>query len=316
MSGGVGEAGRVEVAGHGGLRLSCLRAGPVGGEPVVLLHGFPEGAALGWRRQLPALAAAGLRVWAPDQRGYGESGRPARVRDAALDCLAGDALAVLAAAAGEARRPRAHLVGHDWGGGVAFWVALGAPGRLASLSILNCPHPLVMRRALLGGNPRQMVRSWYMLLFQIPWLPEALFGARRGALLARGLRDSGRRAAPGRPASFDEADLQRYREQWSRPGALRAMIHWYRARRRAPRLPPGAGDGRVRVPTRLIWGARDRALGRELAAPSAALCAEGEVVLCEDATHWVQHDEAERVNGLLVAWVRAHAGPPGAAGTG
>jgi len=299
-------AGRVALAGHDGLRLSCLRAGPVGGEPVVLLHGFPEGAAHGWRRQLPALAAAGLRVWAPDQRGYGDSERPPRVRDYVIDRLAGDALAVLDAAAREAGRPRVHVVGHDWGGAVAWWVALAHSERLASLAILNCPHPLVLRRALLR-NPRQMARSWYMLLFQLPWLPEALFGARRGALLAKGLRDSGRKGAAGRPATFAPEELERYRELWSRPGALRPMIHWYRALRRAPRSPPGSPDGRVRVPTRLIWGTHDRALGRELAAPSAARCEDAEVIFCEEATHWVQHEEAERVNGLLVAWVRAHA---------
>jgi pimeloyl-ACP methyl ester carboxylesterase len=226
------------------------------------------------------------------------------VRDYVIDRLAGDALAVLDVAAREASRPRAHLVGHDWGGGVAWWVALAHPERLASLAVLNCPHPLVFRRAL-ATNPRQMARSWYMLLFQLPWLPEALFGARRGALLARGLRDSGRRASAGRPATFEADDLERYRALWSRP-ALRSMIHWYRALRRAPRSPPGAPDGRVRVPTRLIWGVRDRALGRELALPSASLCEDGELVFCEEATHWVQHEEAERVNGLLVAWVREH----------
>jgi epoxide hydrolase 4 len=224
-----------------------------------------------------------------------------------LSCLrAGHALAVLDAAAREAGRPRAHLAGHDWGGGVAWWVALGHPGHLASLCVLNCPHPLVMRRALVR-NPRQMARSWYMLLFQLPWLPEALFGAARGALLARGLRDSARRAAPGRPAAFDDAELERYRAQWARPGALRSMIHWYRALRHLPRRPPGTPDGRVRVPVRLVWGTRDRALGRELAAPSATLCDDGQVVFLEEASHWVQHEEAERVNGLLVAWVREHA---------
>jgi len=294
---------RVDVAGHG-VRLSCLRAGPVGGEPVVLLHGFPEGAELGWRRQMPALAAAGFRVWAPDQRGYGPSDRPPRVRDYHLDLLAADALAVLDAAAAEAGRPHAHLVGHDWGGGVAWWAALLAPGRLASLTILNCPHPLVMRRALAFGDPRQMARSWYMAWFQVPWLPERLALARGGAAMARGLRNSARAGV------FDDAELARYRELWAAPGAMRSMIHWYRALRFAPAAPAASPDGRVRVPTRLIFGARDSFLRRELVPPSAALCERCELSFVEDATHWVQHEEAERVNAWIAEWARAFSAPP------
>ncbi len=295
---------RITVAAHGGVRLSCLRAGPSGGEPVVLLHGFPESASLGWRRQLPVLAAAGLRVWAPDQRGYGESDRPPRVRDYVIDALSADALAVLDAAAREAGRPRAHLVAHDWGGAVAWWTALAVPERLASLTVLNCPPLGVLRRALLFRNPRQMARSWYIAWFQVPWLPAATLGAARAALLARGLRDSGRRASPGRGATFSRADLDAYRDAATRPGALRAMIAWYRALPFDRPLPPGS-DGRVRVPARLIWGARDRALGRELAQESIATCEHGELLWVEEATHWVQHEEPQRVNAWIAEWVRA-----------
>ena len=288
---------RVVVTAPGGVRISCLCAGPVGGEPLVLLHGFPESAELGWRHQLAPLAAAGLRVWAPDQRGYGASDKPPRVRDYVLDALAADAGAVLAAAAREAGCPRAHLAGHDWGGGVAWWTALSAPDRLVSLTILNCPHPQLMRRALLFRDPRQMLRSWYMLWFQLPWLPETLAGASGGAAIARGLRKS------ARPGVFEEAELQRYRELWSQPGALRSMINWYRALRYDPVLPAGVADGRVRVPTQIIWGARDQFIGRQYAQRSVELCERGELHLLEGATHWVQHEEAERVNAWMVDWV-------------
>jgi pimeloyl-ACP methyl ester carboxylesterase len=302
--GGMADSERISLAAPGSVRLSVLRAGPRDGEPVVLLHGFPEGAALGWRRQIPALAAAGFRVWAPDQRGYGDSDRPSRVRDYHIDALAADACAVLDAAAAETGRARAHLVGHDWGGGVAWWTALVAPQRLASLTILNCPHPLVMRRALLGGNPRQMLRSWYFAWFLVPWLPETLAGAFGAASLARGLRKS------ARPGVFGDADLLAYRALWSRPGALRAMIHWYRAVRLAPAVPRAAPDGRVRVPTRLIFGARDVFLRRELVPASAALCERCELTFIEEATHWVQHEEPERVNAWIAAWVTEHAAGP------
>lgn len=290
---------RLEVAGDG-VRLSCLRAGPIGGPPVVLLHGFPEGAALGWRRQIGPLAAAGLRVWAPDQRGYDGSDRPPRIRDYHLDRLSADACAVLDAAAREAGRPRAHLVGHDWGGGVAWWTALRAPERLASLVILNCPHPLVMRRALMFGDLRQMGRSWYMAWFQIPWLPERLALAGGAAAMARGLRQS------ARPGVFGDAELAEYRQHWSQPGALRTMIHWYRALRFAPAVPATAPDGRVRVPTRLIFGRQDAFLRHQLVPPSAALCERGELRWIEEATHWVQHEEPEQVNAWIAEWVTMH----------
>jgi epoxide hydrolase 4 len=294
------EPERVFLAGRGA-RLSCLRAGPVGGEPVLLLHGFPEGAKLGWRRQIGPLAAAGLRVWAPDQRGYGESDRPSRVGDYRLDLLAGDARALLGHATREAGGRRVHLVGHDWGGAVAWWTALASPERLASLTILNCPHPLVFRRALLL-SPRQLLRSWYMLWFQLPWLPERLAGADHGASVARSLRKT------ARPDTFSDDDLDRYRLLLGQPGALRAMIHWYRALRYTPSPPEESPDLRVRVPTQILWGAKDRFIGREFAARSAALCDTVELRMVEEATHWVQHEEAERVNAWITGWVQAHPG--------
>ena len=294
------------VTGQGGVRLSCLRVGPVGGEPVVLLHGFPEGAALGWRRQLDPLAAAGLRVWAPDQRGYGDSDRPRRAREYVIDNLSADALAVLEAAADEAGTDRVHLVGHDWGGAVAWWTAMAHPERLASLTVLNCPQLPVLQRALMFGNFRQMLRSWYIVFFQIPGLPELVLGSRRAALMVRGIQESARRATNGRPATFSEAELDAYRNAWSRPAVLRAMLNWYRALPRGRTTPRGS-DGRVRVPTRVIWGVKDTALGKELAQQSVALCEKGELHFVEGATHWVQHEEPERVNAWIVEWVRSHA---------
>lgn len=273
-----------------GLRFSVLVAGPASAPLVLLLHGFPEGA-LCFRRQIPALAAAGFRVWAPDQRGYGNSDRPRGARNYRLPLLAADAFGLLDAA-GVAR---AHVVAHDWGGAVAWWMAQARPDRIDRLAILNCPHPAVMRRALLT-NPRQMLRSWYMALFQVPWLPEALLGARDGALLAWGLRSS------SRPGTFSATDLAAYRRAWRQPGALRAMIDWYRALRFPLRMGAAVGAAaapRIETPTLLVWGCRDRALGRELAQPTLEHCRDGRLVLLEKATHWLQLEEAKRVNQLL-----------------
>lgn len=277
-----------------GLRFRVIQAGPPGGRLVLLLHGFPEGA-LCWRHQIGALAQAGYRVWAPDQRGYGESARPAGVRDYRLPLLAADAFALVDAAGAVS----AHVIAHDWGGAVAWWMAQARPDRIERLAILNCPHPAVMRRALLT-NPRQMLRSWYMAFFQLPGLPEALLGARDGALLARGLRTSGRREKP----AFTEAELAEYRRDWRRPGALRAMINWYRAARYPLRMGGRVGAAaapKVQPRTLLLWGRRDRALGAELAQPTLARCADARLVWLDQATHWLQHEEPERVNAELLA---------------
>jgi len=280
----------------GEVTLHVVRAGSVGGAPVVLLHGFPEGW-FGWRKQLAALVGAGHRVWVPDQRGYGFSEKPPRVADYHVDRLADDVLALLDAAAVEAGLPAGTplpLIGHDWGAAVAWWVALRDPDRLSQLAILNVPHPAVMDRTL-RASPRQMLRSWYIAAFQLPWLPERFAGAFDHAFLARALRRS------GRADTFTDEDLSRYRQAWSVPGAMRAMLAWYRS---AVRSRPRAPRSRVEVPTLMLWGARDTALGVEMAQPSIELCDEGRLVLLEEATHWVQHEEPGRVNAELISFLQ------------
>jgi pimeloyl-ACP methyl ester carboxylesterase len=274
-----------------GLRFDVLQAGPRGAPLVLLLHGFPEGAGC-WRHQIDALVAAGYRVWAPDQRGYGSSDRPRGARNYRLPLLAADAFGLIDAAGAVSAR----VVGHDWGGAVAWWMAHARPDRIERLAILNCPHPEVMRRALLT-NPRQMLRSWYIAFFQLPWLPEALLGAGDGALLARGLRRSSREGA------FQKSDLDAYRRDWRRPGALGAMIDWYRGARYPLRIGGRVGAAaapKVLPPTLLLWGRRDHALGAELAKPTLARCADVQLVFLDEATHWLQHEEPERVNAALL----------------
>ncbi|HVT58095.1 MAG TPA: alpha/beta hydrolase [Thermoanaerobaculia bacterium] len=268
-----------------GIRLHAVEAGPADGRLLIFLHGFPE-LWYSWRHQLEPFAAAGFRVLAPDQRGYNLSDKPRGIAAYGLDELAADVVGLI----DEAGRERACLVGHDWGGAVAWWVALTQPERLERLAVLNLPHPYVMRRHLLH-DPAQRRRSWYVFAFQLPWLPE-----RR---LRRNHYENGVRALQrsSRPGTFSEADLEVYRAAWAQPGALTGMINWYRAGlRAAPRRRPAP---RVTVPTLLLWGARDRFLGREMAQPSIELCDDGRLVFLEEATHWLQHEEPERVNRLL-----------------
>lgn len=273
-----------------GITLHVTQAGPEDGPLVILLHGFPE-FWYGWRHQIDFLARQGYRVWVPDQRGYNLSDKPRGLDAYRIDELAADVIGLIDAAG----RDKAVLVGHDWGAAVAWWTALHHPRRLQKLSILNVPHPTVMQNAL-RGNLHQLRKSWYFFYFQIPWLPE--FGLRVsnfGAAI-QALRDT------SRPGTFTEEDLIRYREAWSQPGALTGMINWYRAiLRRQPTPPPSP---RITVPTLIIWGAQDKFLGRELAQPSLELCDEGRLVFLEEATHWVQHEEPERVNQLLMEFLK------------
>ena len=273
-----------------GLRLHIAAAGPADGPLMILLHGFPE-FWYGWRNQIEPLADAGFCVWAPDQRGYNLSDKPPGVKAYALDRLAADVTGLIDAAG----RRQAVLVGHDWGGAVAWHVAAQVPDRVARAVILNVPHPAVMMQQL-RRNPRQLARSWYMFGFQLPWLPERWLTFRRAWPLARTLLRT------SRPGAFSAADLEHYREAWLQPHAMTAMLNWYRAALRA--RPLQTAGQRIRPPTLLVWGAQDRFLGRELATPSLACCEQGELEFLEQATHWVQHEEPARVNALIADFAK------------
>ncbi|HEX6385348.1 MAG TPA: alpha/beta hydrolase [Anaerolineae bacterium] len=273
-----------------GVTLHIVQAGPEDGPLLLLLHGFPE-FWYGWRHQISFLAEAGYRVWAPDQRGYNLSQKPPAIAAYNLDELAADIVGLIDAAG----RQTAHVVGHDWGGAVAWWLANKYPQRLESLVVLNTPHHAALNRYL-RRNLDQWLRSLYILFFQAPWLPERLLHAGNWRALARLMR------ASSRPGTFSESEMEAYRRAWSQPGAITAMLNWYRAIRqvRPQRLP----DPRITVPTLLIWGEREVAFSGELAGLSIELCDDGRLVRFEQATHWVQHEEPDRVNRLLQDFIR------------
>lgn len=268
-----------------GINLHVIQAGPKDGPLVILLHGFPE-FWYGWKHQIPYLARAGYRVWAPDQRGYNLSDKPKGVAAYDLDDLSDDIMGLIDAAGKE----KAFLVAHDWGAGVAWWSANRYPERIERMVILNVPHHAVMERTI-KSSLTQLRKSWYMFFFQLPWLPERLIRSNNWENGIRSLRES------SQPGTFSEDDFRHYRNAWSQPHAFTSMINWYRAimRKRPKSLP----SPRISVPTLMIWGAQDEFLSREMAAKSIELCDEGRLVMIEEATHWVQHEEPERVNELI-----------------
>jgi pimeloyl-ACP methyl ester carboxylesterase len=273
-----------------GVTLHAVQAGPEDAPVVILLHGFPE-FWYGWRNQIRALVDAGYRVVVPDQRGYNLSEKPSGLNAYKIDVLAEDIVGLINALDQE----RVFLVGHDWGAAVAWQVALTHPGKIHKLVILNVPHPDVIVK-FLTGSLKQMRKSWYIFFFQLPWLPEALLRVnnwQRALALLHGSRSD----------AFTPADFDQYRQAWSQPSAITAMINWYRAmiQKRRVKLP----DPRVHVPVLVIWGKQDVALSFEMAQPSVDLCDDGRLVVFEHASHWVQHDEPERVNELLLEFVNS-----------
>jgi pimeloyl-ACP methyl ester carboxylesterase len=274
---------------NGAIELHAVASGPSDGHVVVLLHGFPE-FWYSWRKQIEPLAAAGFRVIVPDQRGYNKSSKPRGAASYALSHLTSDVLAI----ADQLGQSRIFLAGHDWGAAVAWSAALLHPQRVAKLAILNVPHPSVMRRYL-NTNHRQLRRSWYMFFFQLPWLPEAAFSAFDFRLGVRSLVRS------SRSGTFSPEDIAQYRVAWSQPGALTAMINWYRAALRHRTKFP---DSTVHVPTRILWGERDAFLLSEMAHDSLRYCDSAELYTLVQATHWLQHEEPARVSELLIDFFR------------
>jgi pimeloyl-ACP methyl ester carboxylesterase len=270
----------------GEVRLHYVEAGD--GLLVVLLHGFPE-FWFSWRFQIPALAEAGFRVVAPDMRGYNLSSRPSEVAAYDTDRLAADVRDLIRERGAE----RALVAGPDGGAAAAWGAAMNHPEAVERLAILNVPHP---RRMLQGlRQPRQLARSWYVLFFQLPWLPERAARARDWW----GWRHVFESEA--KPGAFTPEDIERYVEAWSQPGAPTAMINYYRA---ALRQTPGRAEARIRpveAPTLVIWGQRDRHLGADLAEPERADVPNlKRVVRLPDVSHWVHQDEPEQVSELLV----------------
>jgi epoxide hydrolase 4 len=279
-----------------GIRFHALAAGPDDGPLVLFLHGFPE-LARSWRHQLPALAAAGYRAVAPDMRGYGQTDArgPYDVGTLSRD------VTELVSALG---RERVVLVGHDWGGAVAWVTAARTPAVVERLVAINCPPASALFAAMLRSRS-QLRKSWYIVFFQLPWWPERRMTADRAAVVARALVGGSHRRGVWPPE-----ELEAYRAAFARPGRAKAAIDWYRtAFRRSirPRRRRGPSP-RVVVPTLILWGVEDRFLGRELVAPEALrpTLADGnvpEVVWIEDAGHFVQNEAPERVNAELVRWL-------------
>jgi pimeloyl-ACP methyl ester carboxylesterase len=276
-----------------GLVFDARAAGPATGELVVLLHGFPQTSAC-WTPVLEALAAAGYRAVAPDQRGYSPKARPTAVRAYRIPELVADVVGI----ADRLGAARIHLVGHDWGGMVAWNLAGRHSERVATLTAVSTPHPMALARAMVGSA--QPLRSAYVPFFQTPRLPELLLGARRQWGLRQLLAGSG----------LDLEWTETYARALAGPGALSAALAWYRAA-----TPVSLRTPRVGVPTLYVWGSRDPALGATAATTTARwVTGAYRFEVLPGAGHWLPEHHAQELGRLLLEHLRGWKTRPTAAG--
>jgi pimeloyl-ACP methyl ester carboxylesterase len=269
----------------GDIQMHYMEAGS--GPLVILLHGFPE-FWYGWRHQIPVLSQH-YRVVAPDQRGYNLTDKPTGSAQYSIDKLAGDIAGLITALGAES----AIVVGHDWGGAVAWALAVLHPQRVRRLAVLNIPHPAEMKRAFYGFNLRQIMRSYYIFFFQLPWLPEWLLGRNLRQLFTNIFK---RFNPQGHGLSESEIDL--YVAAFNQPGALTGMINYYRAALRHPYdLYTGT---KLPMPVLMLWGTHDKALGKELTTNTAHYCADLTLLYDDTSGHFIQHDNPTWVNEQLL----------------
>lgn len=278
-----------------GLRFEVSEAGDQNADRLALcLHGFPEHAH-SWRFQMPVLAELGYKVWAPNLRGYGGTSRPLRMRDYAVENLLDDVSRLIEASGCH----RVTLLGHDWGAAIAWLYASRRPELLERLVIMNVPHPALFE-ASVRGNFEQMKKSWYVLFFQLPGLPEIMM--KRGG--SRGMADLFKTSAKN-PGNFTAADIEVFAENIRQPGAATAMINYYRA------VLLGGGGFRQRrlgypvieVPTLMLWGENDVALDKSTTYGTERYVSNLTLRYLPGVSHWVQQDAPETVNQMLRAWL-------------
>lgn len=270
----------------------CLPQGGAGDRLALCLHGFPE-SKFSWRFQLPLLASLGYRAWAPNQRGYGNSSRPEGIAAYDIDHLVADVEALIAASGAR----ETVLIAHDWGAIVAWHCAMRKIKTLTRLVIMNVPHPVRFMEEY-ASNRKQRRKSWYVVFFQLPWLPEWMLTRRK----AKAVGDAFLTMAIDK-SRFPTEVLDHYRANALIPGAIKAMVNWYRAARKAGRARMAPKDAEVDVPTLILWGEEDSALEKSLVPGTERFVKDLTVRYLPGVSHWVQQEAPETVNAMLEAWL-------------
>jgi len=275
-----------------GLHFSVDECG-TGDKLALCLHGFPE-SKHSWRHQLPALANMGYRAWAPDLRGYGEtSPRPKGASNYAIDELVADVGALIDASGAK----ETVLLSHDWGALIAWTFASRKIRPLSRLVIMNVPHPKIFAEVA-AKSPEQRKRSWYIAFFQLPWIPEMALTANG----ARGVKRAFYDMAVDKSRFPDEV-LQHYADNARIPGAMTAMVNYYRAAFRNRAAMEAGPWPVIETPTLIVWGEEDSALGLELLPGHERFVRDLTVERLPGVSHWVQQEAPEKVNAILKDWL-------------
>jgi epoxide hydrolase 4 len=258
---------------------------------ALLLHGFPE-SKFSWRHQIPLLVKLGYRIWAPNLRGYGKSSKPKGVKAYHIDRLVDDVIGLVHAAGAN----ETLLVGHDWGAIISWQVAMRKAIPLEKLVIMNVPHPACFVRQLKTWD--QLRRSWYMLAFQLPFLPEWRLLANDAEVVARSFTAMAVDRSRFPPEVTDE-----YRRSAQEPGAATAMVNYYRAMPRTKMSVSLPKPGSVDTPTLMIWGSSDKALSNATTEGTENYVRDLTLRMLPNVSHWVQQEAPEKVNALMEAWL-------------
>jgi epoxide hydrolase 4 len=274
----------------GGLLFELAETG-AGDHLALCLHGFPE-LNFSWRFQMPLLASMGYRVWAPNLRGYGASSRPEGVDAYAIESLLGDVAALIDASGAK----HVTLIAHDWGGALAWMFAIRKIRPIERLVVMNLPHPARFAEGLKTWKQRR--KSWYIAFFQLPWLPEAMLTRNRAAAIRQMFR-----GMAIDKTRFPAEVLNVYANAALRPGAATAMVNWYRAAARGGKGALGRGKPVVDVPTLVVWGEEDAALGVELLDGTDRFVPDLTIRRLPGVSHWVQQEAPEKVNTILEEWL-------------
>ena len=287
----IGEKVKHEFVKSNGIKIHYVTLGDRGKPLIILLHGFPE-FWYAWRTQIPELAKH-FNVVAPDMRGYNDSDKPKGARSYVMDLLVNDVKELIRHAGHET----ATIIGHDWGGSVAWRLALDYPSVVNKLIVLNSPYPSIFAHHL-KTNPGQMLKSWYMFFYQIPVIPEILIRRTMYSFLKKTMQ-----GWAYNKSAFTEEDLQRYVEAFKKPGTITATINYYRA---AFRYKERKGEGgQIQSPTLVIWGKNDRALGVELTKGMEKYFTNSfEIKYIDHCSHWVQHEYPELVNSYILDFLK------------
>lgn len=263
-----------------GLRFHYITQGQ--GELILMLHGFPE-FCYSWRHQI-AEFSQDYQVVAPDLRGYNLTDKPEELNAYSIKELVKDVRELILALGFE----KCILVGHDWGGAIAWSFAYAYPEMLHKLIVLNIPHPAKFKTGI--TNPEQLMKSWYIFFFQLPWLPETMIAWDNYKLVADLFRSQG---------CFTETDIEAYVQAIAQPGALTAMLNYYRHFAQSNLFSPNTYSSVLTVPTLMIWGENDQALGKELTYGTQELVNDFTIKYIPNCSHWVQNEQPQLVNNYI-----------------